>query len=859
MNRFDAHWLRKSTLAICLAAGYATSGFAGEIAVPSQQGFSDAIQATYIVGLKELPLGLYEGSDGKFPAPKRAANGKIDLDSEGAQLYLAHLVEGQSLFLAQAEAIVGGKLYSPTSKFFRFSHAFNGMVLSLSQEEAEQIGAMEQVALIAQDRFLEKDTDASAAFVGANWIWEGIKFPSSLKDRQGYGEGVVVGIIDSGINPASPSFSATDAHGFTHTNPMGSSYLGICNPRSPGYDPTTGSICNSKLIGAYDLVDDSFASIGYDGPGVEDEDPAGHGTHTASTAAGNFRTERLFGLNVELSGIAPHANVVAYNACFEARPPSTAGCMESTTVAAIDQAVMDRVVDVLNMSLSAATPVSPWSLPSAMATLAAQNAGIFIATTAGNRRTAEAPITGSVKHHEPWATTVGAITHNRRIIDRDFSITGPGTVSSILLNHIPYQAFALSASLDQDLQPNTPIIVSPNYIAEENIINDGCRAFPAGTFARDGVAGIAVLKLGGTLCGPISRVRNAQTAGAAVVFLANNDNVHYYEFPTLPTTGARATLPVFGLQTMHGNAIRNFVINAAKDAETAKLSEPGYAQAEVPYVMGDFSLIGPATIDTVKPDLVAPGVNILAAQSRLTIDGAYETGTIDPAMDGRIGMLSGTSMAAPVVAGSAALIHQVRPEWTPSEIKSALMLTALVSVAKPDARTAANPLDRGAGAIDLTYVTRPGFILNETGMNYLRANPAMGGQVSALNLPSYQNLNCRNSCSFTRRLKSVSTTNAMWEVSMEGRIPGMSIAITPSRFTLGPSNREQVITVTFNTAPEYFSRDTQYFGNLLFKVAAGRFRGFAHAHRDPQTKLLKRFIAAAASHNDGGAFFRRFT
>jgi hypothetical protein len=207
--------------------------------------------------------------------------------------------------------------------------------------------------------------------------------------------------------------------------------------------------------------------------------------------------------------------------------------------------------------------------------------------------------------------------------------------------------------------------------------------------------------------------------------------------------------------------------------------------------MATFSSRGPngLVLDIIKPDLSAPGVQILAGAS------PQHNG---PGLQGQLfQVLQGTSMSSPHVAGAAALLKALHPSWTPAEIQSALMSTAKTTgVVKQDGSTAADPFDRGGGRIDLAVAARAGFVLDETTAHYLAANPSLGGNPATINQASLSNSVCVIMCSWTRRLTSTASVPVTWSVS--STVPAsMQLMAKPNSFTLNPG-ATQTITFTAN-------------------------------------------------------------
>jgi subtilisin family serine protease len=283
--------------------------------LPDQNG-----RMPYIVGLKDAPLALYDTVESHKSAPlPKLANGRLDVKAPEAIRYVEQLRSEQSALLANFNRVLGRELAAPQ---YQMQHAFNGMVLMLTEEEALRITDHPSVSLVEAYREYPLNTDVGPRFIGADKIWDGSNVPGGLATR---GEGVVIGVIDSGANLGSPSFANTDLDGYVFVNPLGTgNYLGWCNPAHPNHNPSR-DLCNNKIIGGWDFVDSSTsASNQYEAPGFEDEN--GHGSHTASTAAGNRRnatvTSRGVTVTAPISGVAPRANLVIYDVCYT---PSNGG------------------------------------------------------------------------------------------------------------------------------------------------------------------------------------------------------------------------------------------------------------------------------------------------------------------------------------------------------------------------------------------------------------------------------------------------------------------------------------------------------------------------------------------------------
>ena len=760
-RRLAAHsMLRTAVLSVVLAVAWpiAASPASDTREVLPSSGVETAASGRYVVVLKEPALATYRGGRAGLGTPERAAGtARLNVRGAASRAYVEHLHAQQRAFESRIATLLGRT--APVS--MRMQHAINALVVELSADEAARLRAQPDVLLVSPERLLPLDTDVGPALIGAEPIWSGTN-PGSSGPAQG--EGQVIGVIDSGINWGSPSFAAVGpVDGFVQVNPLGDgNYLGTCGPGGPD-----DGRCNAKLIGGYDFVcgppvNACTTANQREEPGFGDTN--GHGTHVASTAAGNRRDASYVGNTVRIAGVAPRASIIAYDACYTEISTGRGLCPSAATVAAINQAVADGVVDVINYSIGGGE--QPWTDPSSLAFLGAVEAGIYVAASAGNA----GPGPNTMGHLEPWVSSTAAAQHGRGTFQQTMNVTGPapvpGNLAPLVVN-VGTGGVVFNASI--------PGTTSLRISAGIDTASDGCAAYPANTFA----GAIAVIRRG--TCSFAIKTNNASAAGAVAVVIANN--TAGILVPTVPGT----TVPVFTVTQAEGDALRNFG-QANPSTATAGFPFPPVAQPNTPDQLAAFSSRGPAgEFDLVKPDVTAPGSQILAAYA----------GTSLPGNANLVEIISGTSMASPHQAGAALLLRQLRPTWTVPEIKSALQMTAFRGVLRENG-SAASPFDMGAGRVRVNLAANAGLLLDETLAAFQAANPATGGDPSTLNLASLGERYCINQCQFVRRFRNPGTDSVQWTAA----VAGLSGTVSPASFSVAPgATVDLTITIDSSTIP----------------------------------------------------------
>ncbi len=754
-----------TALAGAIATAIAAAGLVAEprFAEASTTSLSarQAAHGTYIVRFAEAPLATYRGGvAGIAAAPRLSIAGrpaKLDARAPQSLAYVAYLTQKQNAFLSAAGATLG----RPLQAKFTYTHALNGMAVDLTAHEAAQLAKMPGVVSVRKSQLRKLSTDSGPAWIGAPSVWQGTS-TGGLPGTQG--EGMLIGVIDTGINFDSPSFAATDADGYQHVNPLGAgTYLGTC---------ATGGVdvgrCNDKLIGAYTFL----TSVPPGSPDVADSavDHFGHGSHTASTAGGNHAEATTSdGATVAVSGVAPRANVIMYKVCYAPAPggdPRT--CPDDAGSAAADQAVADGV-DAINFSISGGS--DPWSDDTSIAFRNAVEAGIFVAAAAGNTGDGSNATPGTVDHLEPWTITVGASTHDRFYSSVHVEVPGLGTFAGA------------NGILDEDETPAYTAAVTGPLVASTGDAT-ACTSFTAPPSAPANF--IAVIRAS---CAFSDQVNNAEEAGAAAVVI-----YHIRPVPPIVMYMPDTTIPALMISQEDGQALTAYMQSNADATATADLTTPPTFDHVPAYgdVMGNFSLLGPAggttsPWDLLKPEITAPGVSILAA-----VSGAADA----------YGFMQGTSMATPHVTGSGTLLRALHPDWTPMEIKSALMLTAKQGVRKLNAIAIADPFDRGAGRTDLTRAAASPLVMNETAANMEAANPDDGGDLSTLNEPSLSKAACAGTCTFTRVFRNPTATAQSFTAAVQPSNGGtLSGTVAPASFSVEPGATQSVtVTIDVGTA-----------------------------------------------------------
>jgi subtilisin family serine protease len=719
-------------LLLALLGGLVTAGG------PAASAASD--RPVYIVPPDEAALAVYRGGTAGLAPTDPAVTGapRLDAESAAARAYRGHLQARQDAVLGAASPLLGRAL----EPLFRYDAVANGFAVRLSPAEAAVVQGLPGVSRVVEEFERVLLTDAGPEWIGAPGIWGG----AHTAGRPGTkGEGVVVGVIDTGINHGHPSFAAVGpVDGHVHENPRGR-YYGVC-------DPVTGlPFCNAKLIGAWDFT------------GTTPEDHHLHGSHVAGTAVGNVVDAALHAptttVERRISGVAPHANLITYKACVTT-------CPISAILASINQATLDGV-DVVNYSIGG-TSSDPWDDLDALAFRNARAAGVFVATSAGNAGPGAATM-GSPAD-APWVTAVGASTHDRNFPNSLVDLSGGAGAPPAAMHGKGVTSGYGPARIVYAGDYGSPLCgqgpASPDGASAIN-------PFPPGTFNGE----IVVCDRGEY--GRVAKGQNVKDGGAGGYILVND------EASGDSLTGDAHVLPGVHLTYRDGLALKAWL--ASGSGHTGTIT--GMRVDESPEngdVMASFSSRGPnpSVRDLIKPDVTAPGVDILAPFN-LT----------DPTGPPAYGVISGTSMSSPHTAGAAALLRGLRPEWSPDEVRSALVTTGVTSgVLKEDGSTAADPFDMGGGRVDLTAAGRAGLVLDETVANYEAANPSEGGEPSELNLPTLAHGACPGTCSWTRVVTSSAAGEVTWTASAEAQ-EGVELTIQPGSFTLAPG-ASQTITVT---------------------------------------------------------------
>ena len=582
------------------------------------------------------------------------AGGRLDVNSQASQDYINDLVSEQAAFTASlANAIPGAEV----SRGYQV--VLNAVAVRLPNSDLatlQILASLPGVKRISSQQIYTVSLDYSLPLIKASAMWE------QLGGRADAGQGIKVADIDTGIDPTHPMFSGTGwSYPSTGTWPK-------------GYCAEVSGFCNGKIIAARFYPPTFDVNVGEE---LTPRDVTGHGSHTAGIAAGNI-VDAAYGTSEPIiSGVAPGAWLMVYKGLFKTQDGTTASGSNIMLAGAVEDAILDGA-DVINNSWGS-TPLSKDSNdPLVRAYEAAVDAGVVVVFSEGNSgpgyNTSGSPGGESTKF-----IAVGASTTERAYYNT-LKVTAPEPVTDTLKS-FPGNQFA---DIDPSAIPTSNIGPLP-YVPTDLL------GIPiADTEPYSTTGWIALIPRGKYNFS--DKLDNAIAYGASAVVMY--------------TDAARTWKGGF---TASERAIYTVMISyelgvEARDwwtahPDTAEM-EIGYPASpwltETPDVIADFSSRGPSIELGIKPDVTAPGVNILSAYW----DGTYQ-------------VLGGTSMSAPHVTGATALLLELHPDWTPAQVKSALMSTASQTILNLDGETTANVMTQGAGRIDLSKVGDPGLTFDK--------------------------------------------------------------------------------------------------------------------------------------------------
>ncbi|KAK9122340.1 hypothetical protein Syun_019957 [Stephania yunnanensis] len=631
--------------------------------------------------------------------------------------------------------VLGSKEEAVNCMMYSYKHGFSGFAAKLTLAQAQQLSELPGVIHVVPNRLHRIQTTRSWDYLGLS-----PHSPNNLLNQSNMGDGIIIGVLDTGIWPESKVF---DDKGL---GPIPSRWKGICQPGQL-FNSTN---CNNKLIGArwfnkgllaeYGKPINTTNNMEYLSP----RDAFGHGTHVSSIAGGSFVHNVTFkDINFgSVRGGAPKARLAMYKVCWLVEEGGH--CSSADILKAFDEAIHDGV-DVLSLSIGGAFPLYSDVDERDGINIGSFHAvakGISVVCAAGN----DGPFAQSVVNTAPWIVTVAAST-----IDRSFPT--PITLGN-----------------------NQTIVGQAMYTGDE--IRFTNLVFPMNTAFDPGFLGSPKVKLG------FSRILIGKPVPTKIAYFSSKG----------PNSMAPAIL---------------------------------------------------------KPDIAAPGNNILAA-----------TTPTGPLSFNGYAFNSGTSMATPHVAGIVALLKSVHPSWSPAALRSAITTTAWTTdpsgepvFAEGGPRKLADPFDYGSGIVNPNKAADPGLLYDMDQPDYVHYLCSMGYNNSIISQVLQQPTSCPNpapsildvnvpsitvpsltdSVTLTRRVTNVGPTNSIYKVVIEAPL-GIIVSVRPGDLVFSSAVKEISYNVTFSTTHKV---NTGYlFGSLTWSDGE-------HKVRSPisvRTEIIKSYF-----------------
>ncbi len=740
----------------------AFSGVALAVQSPTSDGTPPAGAASplLIVELDAPPLAAAYRT--QLQAAGANPSARLDAQAADAQAYVAQLQAQQAAFVSQLQTVLPAATVAQyidetgAGQNLTYQVVFNGLAINPGADltPAAREAARKQIAKLPGVKAVYPDLPHYPALYTSTLVINAPAVWNVLGGRANAGAGVKFASVDGGVHHLSPMFNGA---GYTYPNGFGPNGKGLTNNNN-------GKIITSRAyFRSWDPPQTENPGLSGCGDACAWPGPEGtsHGVHTASTAAGNIVTDVVYsGQPIgTISGVAPRAYVMSYKV-FYGSVNGIVSFYNAEGIAALEDVVMDGA-DVLNNSWGSG-PYSSGNagdpLETALANTAA--AGVFVAMSAGN----SGPSNSTLDHPLPDYINVAATTTGGTLASGRLSVPGSTTVQDV-----PYSEASFGAPLPL-ATVITYTVLPAGSVDPTNIT--GCNPWPAGTFTGKA----ALIQRGGCEFGV--KVLNAEQAGAAFAIVYNTPAGGDELINMGPgAVGNQVTIGSIFIGNTAGQAL--VTAYGADPAAVVVINTIAFQLGNTPDQVSNFSSRGPGVGLALLPDIAAPGVNILAQ--------GYTPGAEGEEQYLGYGQASGTSMAAPHVAGAAVLVRQAYPSWTNAQIKSALMSTAKYTDVYNYDGSPAQPLDMGAGRLDLTHVLDPGVILDPPSVSF--------GAVPTGTVPT-----------LAVRVTSVATGTETYNLSTLYTGSGFTattalagFTVTPTVFTLAPG-QSQVVSVTVTPA-----------------------------------------------------------
>ncbi|XP_077246194.1 subtilisin-like protease SBT3.9 [Tasmannia lanceolata] len=681
-------------------------------------------------------------------------------------------------------AVLGSKEAALDSILYNYKHGFSGFAALLTHSQANLIADFPGVVRVMPNHILSLHTTRS---------WDFLQLKpepfSGLLSKSRSGDGSIIGIMDTGIWPESESFK-DDGVG-----EVPSRWKGICQEG----EEFNYSSCNRKIIGARWYVkgyDAEFGKLNTSGmvEFLSSRDAVGHGTHTSSTAAGAFVENASFmGLAQGLArGGAHSARLAVYKVCW-----GTGGCSSADLLAAFDDAISDGV-DVISVSLGSSPPLSAYVEDVvAIGSFHAVAKGITVVCSAGN----SGPYSHTVINTAPWIITVAAST-----IDRSF----PTAITLGNNQTLVGQALYTGKHVGKFYR-----IVYGEDVASSNIDDDRAGSCDSRSLNATLVRGKVVLCFQ-------SRLQRSVMVAMKTVMKARGVGLIFAQFVTKDVTPS-SRIPIVQVDFEVGTCVMTYMEKTRNPVVMFSPTKTAVGTVISPEVVF-FSSRGPSSLSpsVLKPDIAAPGVNILASWSPAS---SSSTDTDHHQLPLNFKIESGTSMSCPHISAIVALLKSIHPSWSPSAMKSALITTASVideysqsMVAEGAPHKQADPFDYGGGHVDPNKASDPGLIYDMDVLDYVYFLCSLGYNNSAislmtrhhticsktsrtqedLNVPSISIPELRKSFMVSRTVTNVGPVSSVYTAHVEAP-PGVRVFVKPSILSFNSTVKKLQFTVSFHS------------------------------------------------------------